>query len=186
VLPNGDTVALERGQQRIRNRQFKFYGERGGLYTGDIPSYSWRRVKNAAGYFAENDFDLADLFIGQEGTLESLHPLFCALACRRNHVWGVLFQFRTEENAISFVKEARSTMAEVLRQEVLPRKRIRRLWLWNSLINCHANYRKQYRRENWRFLIRMPPRPFTWSCMETMKLPWRKSCLICQEWWQAG
>ncbi|RPJ05530.1 MAG: hypothetical protein EHM28_11910, partial [Spirochaetaceae bacterium] len=103
--------ALERGQQRVRNRQFKFYGEHGGLYAGDVPSYPWRSMKNAAGYFAGNDFDLADLFIGQEGTLGIVTSLVLRLAGKRDILRGILFQFKTEENAVSFVSKTRNALA---------------------------------------------------------------------------
>jgi D-lactate dehydrogenase (cytochrome) len=69
VLANGDVLEIERGATRARNGRFELMlSDR--VAAIDVPTYRLPSVaKVSAGYFAADDMDLIDLFIGSEGTL---------------------------------------------------------------------------------------------------------------------
>src|SRR5262249_25093113 len=69
VLPNGDILDVERGCTFAEGGVFEIeLSDR--TATIPVPRYRMPRVpKVSAGYFAEPDMDLIDLFIGSEGTL---------------------------------------------------------------------------------------------------------------------
>ena len=70
VLPSGDVLDIERGATRAaRDGHFQIELESGTLRI-PVPRYRMPNVpKRSAGYFAEPEMDLIDLFIGSEGTL---------------------------------------------------------------------------------------------------------------------
>jgi len=69
VLADGSELTIHRGETRATGRRLRVTTTRG---TIDVPVPSYRMpdvVKRSAGYHAEPDMDLIDLFIGSEGTL---------------------------------------------------------------------------------------------------------------------
>jgi len=69
VLADGSELEVRRGERRARGRRLEIPTARG---TVDVPVPSYRMpdvVKRSAGYHAEPDMDLIDLFVGSEGTL---------------------------------------------------------------------------------------------------------------------
>lgn len=109
VLVGGDTFTFRRGRDRVAGRAFSFRTEQGRTLQGVLPDYTLPGVKNAAGYFVAEDMDLADLFIGSEGTLGVFSHIEIRLirepACR----CGVMAFFPSEHAAIEFVRAVRAT-----------------------------------------------------------------------------
>ena len=68
MLADGTVLTLTRGVQRAVGRRFTV-GAGKREFKGILPSYSLPCVKNASGFFAEDNMDLLDLFVGSEGTL---------------------------------------------------------------------------------------------------------------------
>ncbi len=69
VLADGTVLDVSRGAQRAVQGRFVIDTSRGPVVI-PVPTYAMPRVaKRSAGYHAEPDMDLIDLFIGSEGTL---------------------------------------------------------------------------------------------------------------------
>jgi len=109
LTAEGDTVDLRRGRERAQRRQFTLRTDAGRTLTGAVPAYTLPAVKNAAGYFAADDMDLVDLFIGAEGTLGVVTEIEVRLLPEPAARWGLLVFFPDEAAALRFVSAARST-----------------------------------------------------------------------------
>ncbi|MBN1525840.1 MAG: FAD-binding oxidoreductase [Spirochaetales bacterium] len=103
VLANGEILDLSRTRRCIQGRRFEIISPGEVSYSGEIPSYPWRDVKNAAGYYSKPEMDLLDLFIGQEGTLGIITAMSLIVIKKPEHSWGVLFAFGSFRNALRFV-----------------------------------------------------------------------------------
>src|SRR5436190_554061 len=69
VLSDGSELSLHRGEHKARGRRLTVPMARGDVEV-TVPSYQMPGVvKRSAGYHAEPDMDLVDLFVGSEGTL---------------------------------------------------------------------------------------------------------------------
>ncbi|MBQ91035.1 MAG: lactate dehydrogenase [Acidimicrobiaceae bacterium] len=69
MLASGELIDLERGEVTARDGRFELVTAQ-GVVPIPVPSYRMPDVpKHSAGYHAETDLDLVDLFIGAEGTL---------------------------------------------------------------------------------------------------------------------
>lgn len=108
VLADGDVLDLQRGRERCAGRRFRVATAGGRVIEGRVPSYALPRVKNAAGYFAADDMDLLDLFIGSEGTLGLFSELEIRLAPLPAAVWGVTAFLASSAAAVCFVERIRS------------------------------------------------------------------------------
>ncbi|MBN2352031.1 MAG: FAD-binding oxidoreductase [Spirochaetales bacterium] len=111
VLSSGKIVRLARGRSLARGRDFTLELDGAAAVTGKLPGYTFRAVKNAAGYRIRDDMDLIDLFIGQEGTLGVVSSMTLGLLPEPAHTMGVLFFFTTEEQALDFVLRVRADEA---------------------------------------------------------------------------
>lgn len=111
VLADGRVIALRRGNQKCRGRAFSLADGLGGAIKGRVPSYTMPDVKNAAGYFAADDMDLIDLFIGAEGTLGILSQIEVAAVPLPPVLWGIMSFLPTEDDALSFVERVRTAPA---------------------------------------------------------------------------
>ena len=108
VLIDGDVLDLRRGEHRATGRRFALRTEGGQTIEGELPPYVMPNVKSAAGYFAADDMDLIDLFIGSEGTLGVFSEIELRLILAPRVAWGVMGFFPGEAEAIRFVKETRT------------------------------------------------------------------------------
>lgn len=113
VLADGSTVSLRRGRQKARERNFSLLCDNGRKIEGSLPSYRLPPVKNAAGYFAEDDMDLVDLFIGSEGTLGVVVEAELALTRAPAFEWGVMAFFKSEHDALVFVRLVRGDILDM-------------------------------------------------------------------------
>jgi D-lactate dehydrogenase (cytochrome) len=107
VLADGSELAVRRGERRARGRQLAV-PTAGGAVDVPVPSYRMPDVvKRSAGYHAEPDMDLIDLFIGSEGTLGVITTVtFRALSPVPTRAMA-LVPCRSEAEAIVLVADLR-------------------------------------------------------------------------------
>lgn len=153
VLPEGDLLALRRGEHRTIGRRFSLTTLAGRELSGKVPSYRMPSVKNASGYFAEDDMDLVDLFIGSEGTLGVVTSIVIRLIPEPPAIWGITAFFPALDNAQQFVRTLRGE--KIQGAAALPIKPVA-----IEFFDCHAlNFLRQQRLTNPAFAIipAMPP-----------------------------
>ncbi|OGC23916.1 hypothetical protein A2291_05365 [candidate division WOR-1 bacterium RIFOXYB2_FULL_42_35] len=94
ILPSGEVLNIKRGQLVTRN-------------SLPVPLYTMPQTKNSAGYYAKQNMDLVDLFIGQEGTLGIVSEIEIALRPVLQETFDIVAFFSSEEKAVDFVFEAK-------------------------------------------------------------------------------
>jgi len=103
ALATGEIINIKRGEIIAKGRDFDFkQGARNFKFT--IPSYQMPKVKSQAGYYAKDDMDLIDLFIGSEGTLGVI--ISCKIKLQKipfNIFDGLIF-FSQEVDALNFIE----------------------------------------------------------------------------------
>lgn len=114
ILADGSAVTLKRGLQKAQGRSFELELDNGEILTGDIPKYRMPDVKNASGYFAADNMDLIDMFIGSEGTLGIITEMEIRLLQAPKSIWGVTAFFPRDEEAVRFVRGIRGERVEFL------------------------------------------------------------------------
>jgi len=107
VLPDGSRMSLKRGEHKADGYHFSLVTDTGRVIEGELPRYVMPDIKNASGYYIRKDMDLIDLFIGSEGTLGIITQIELRLIKEPVEKWGLMFFFKEEDNAISFVKALR-------------------------------------------------------------------------------
>jgi D-lactate dehydrogenase (cytochrome) len=103
VMDDGDALELRRGREKAQGRLFELTTLDGRIIRGTLPGYTMPDVKNAAGYFAADNMDLIDLFIGSEGTLGIITEMDVRLLPLPPVMWGLTAFFPGESAALSFV-----------------------------------------------------------------------------------
>lgn len=121
VLADGDVISLRRGEHNARGRQFTLMTEGGREISGSLPGYAMPHCKNASGYYAADNMDLVDLFIGSDGTLGVLSELELKLIPMPKVIWGVNCFFREEAQALDFVERLRPACRELAAAEYFDR-----------------------------------------------------------------
>ena len=106
VLADGDVISLRRGEHNARGRQFTLMTEGGREISGSLPGYAMPHCKNASGYYAADNMDLVDLFIGSDGTLGVLSELELKLIPMPKVIWGVNCFFREEAQALDLDRKS--------------------------------------------------------------------------------
>ncbi len=108
LLPDAQTLSLQRGREcGGRGRRFNLTTHEGRSMDGVLPDYRLPAVKNAAGYYAADDMDMLDLWIGAEGTLGVLAAVELKLTHTPELRWGVTAFFPGDVEALRFVRVAR-------------------------------------------------------------------------------
>jgi D-lactate dehydrogenase (cytochrome) len=102
ILPSGEVLIVRRGKVIARQRNF-YFEYAGRQYRFSLPSYRMPAVKSQAGYFAKDNMDLIDLFIGSEGTLGVITSCVLSLQRLPFDIFDALVFFPKEELALSFV-----------------------------------------------------------------------------------
>jgi len=117
VLSNGKTVRVERGVHKADELNFKL-----GDIKGKLPNIGQPNVKSAAGYFVKPDMDLADLFIGAEGTLGVVTEITIKLLPEPAEINCLTAFFASEGKALEFVRflRAESSALVKLRRDKSP------------------------------------------------------------------
>ena len=127
VLPDGETIAIERGQYFANQYEANIKTESGKVISFNIPNYKMPETKNAAGYYCKENMDLIDLFIGSEGTLGIISEIKLKLIDLPKKVLSCIAFFPKEENALSFIDEERE-----LRQNNSPFSKARALEFFDA------------------------------------------------------
>ncbi len=107
VLADGSVLALERGKQKATGRTFEIITEAGRTIQGTLPNYTMPAIKNAAGYFVQDNMDLLDLFIGMEGTLGIITELELKLIEKPKNIIRLIAFFSSEKVALQFIRIVR-------------------------------------------------------------------------------
>lgn len=104
---DGDVISLRRGEHSADGRHFRLTTTSGRVIEGELPSYTMPKCKNASGYYAEDDMDLVDMFVGSDGTLGVMTELELRLIPMPAVIWGINCFFKRESAAIDFVRSLR-------------------------------------------------------------------------------
>ncbi len=106
ILADGSRLSLKRGDIRAKQRKLEF--EAGGKrYKIRIPSYKMPATKSSAGYYAEDNMDLLDLFVGQEGTLGIIIEARLRLLRTPPSIFSCFAFFTSLREAWDFARSAR-------------------------------------------------------------------------------
>lgn len=107
ALADGTLLSIQRGEVKdMAGKGFQIDGINGSLKI-PFPDYSMVPVKNTAGYYHKRPMDLIDYFIGSEGTLGVITEVELMLVRKQEMKLGVVAYFKTEADAIQFVKKVR-------------------------------------------------------------------------------
>ncbi|MDD5195535.1 MAG: FAD-binding oxidoreductase [Candidatus Omnitrophica bacterium] len=101
VLPTGELLSIRRGEIFAGMRKFEFELNK-KYFKFNAPSYDMPKVKSQAGYFAADNMDLIDLFIGSEGTLGVITSSQLALDELPFKIFDGLIFFKEEQKALAF------------------------------------------------------------------------------------
>ena len=107
ALPGGEVADLRRGRDTTTNYRFQL-----GSLSGTLPPIPRPSVKNAAGYFIDPDMDLADLFIGAEGTLGVVVEATLRLLPAPGAIWGLMAFLPSTASVIACVNALRQAPRE--------------------------------------------------------------------------
>ncbi len=113
VLTDGSTLAIRRGEKFADRRQLTLTTEQGGSLPLSLPTLQMPKVKNASGYYIEDNMDAIDLFIGSDGTLGVITEIEIALSPLPPVIWGVSCFFMNESDSIAYVASLRHSVPDV-------------------------------------------------------------------------
>lgn len=110
ALATGDVIDLRRNELHADCRGgIKIPLPSGDLLEAHLPSYCMPQTrKHASGYYVAPEMDLIDLFIGSEGTLGVISEIEVALLPKPEGLLSGIVFFNTDENVLTFVREARA------------------------------------------------------------------------------
>jgi len=108
VLPTGDVLVLERGQNFAQKFELSILTANGKNIELIIPLVKSLPTKNTAGYFCKENMDVIDLFIGSEGTLGILTKLKLKLLPAPQMVLSAVIFFNSEDDGLNFIEESRN------------------------------------------------------------------------------
>lgn len=108
LLATGDILDIKRGDYFIKKGSLFPIKLKGKEIKIKVPDYSMPEIKTAAGYYVKDNMDLIDLFIGHEGTLGFILEADIALSMKPESVMSFFSFFSSEDNAISFVNDAKA------------------------------------------------------------------------------
>jgi len=108
VLATGEILELRRGERFIAGRNMSLSLPGGRLIEVALPNYNMPDVKNSAGYFAKDDMDLIDLFIGQEGTLSVITEAELEVELKPPEIRSCFAFFKDEESSWAFAEDLKA------------------------------------------------------------------------------
>ncbi len=107
VLADGDVIALARGEVRAHGRHLRLRTASGREIAAELPPYVMPHAKNASGYYAADDMDAVDVFVGSDGTLGVITEVELALCPLPAAIWGVSCFLPSESAAVDLTIAAR-------------------------------------------------------------------------------
>lgn len=107
VLADGRILDLRRGEAMLKRGNPVIDLPDGQSIKIPMPTYVMPDVKSSSGYYVEDDMDLIDLFIGQEGTLSVITDIEIELVRKPEKIFSAFAFFRTEEDTSAFAASAR-------------------------------------------------------------------------------
>ena len=107
VLPTGELLEIRRGHDKEEKGFLAIEFSNGTKVSVPIPTYPMPCVKNAAGYYSEKGMDLADLFIGSEGTLGVFTEIELKVLARPERIFAGILFFDLEKGALEFALRIR-------------------------------------------------------------------------------
>jgi D-lactate dehydrogenase (cytochrome) len=108
ILADGDKLLLKRGESITKKNVLHLQTENGNTLSLQLPNYKMPNVKNASGYFVEENMDAIDLFIGSEGTLGVITKAKLKILPLPFDVLSCVAFFLEEKDGLAFIEEARS------------------------------------------------------------------------------
>ena len=103
VLADGRTAELIRERDKAAGREVCLSLTDGSCFRTELPDFETPPIKDA-GFFLRRDMDLADLFIGSQGTLGIISELELELMPAPKHLWGMTAFFPDDECALAYVR----------------------------------------------------------------------------------
>jgi D-lactate dehydrogenase (cytochrome) len=109
ALASGDVINLRRGELHAdRAGRINIPLPSGRSIEAKLPTYRMPQTrKHASGYYVAPQMDVLDLFIGSEGTLGVITGIEVALLPKPAGLLSGIVFFKTDEDVLSFVSEAR-------------------------------------------------------------------------------
>jgi len=107
VLPTGEILNLERGQNFAEKNNLIIKTESGKVYELQVPDIKTSVTKNTAGYFCKQNMDAIDLFIGSEGTLGIFTKIKLRLLDSPQNILSAVIFFVSADDGLNFVEESR-------------------------------------------------------------------------------
>lgn len=111
VLADGSITELRRNLHTAQGRSFTLPLEGGGSLQGQLPSFNTPEVKDAGFYIREN-MDLADLFMGSQGTVGIITELELTLMPAPKLMWGATTFLPDDQSALKFIRLLRGEKLE--------------------------------------------------------------------------
>ncbi len=107
ILASGENLKLIRGENIAEDYSLNLKTQNGNNYKLIIPDYKMPETKNTSGYFAAENMDAIDLFIGSEGTLGVITKAKLQLVTLPEKIISCVVFFDDELNALNFIGKAR-------------------------------------------------------------------------------
>ncbi|MDR0823219.1 MAG: FAD-binding oxidoreductase [Endomicrobium sp.] len=111
IFTDGSSSQIERGKYKAdSNGKISFDTDKG---KKDIvlPKYKLPHIKNAAGYYNEDNADLIDIFIGSEGTLGVIAEADLFLIPAFKELFGGVIFFNSQNAAFDFAAQIKSKVS---------------------------------------------------------------------------
>ena len=108
ILPDGNSISLERGKLFATDLQLALTSEEHTTYEIKLPAVQMPKVKNAAGYYIAPGMDAIDLFIGTEGTLGVITSIRVKILPVPEKMLSCVAFFPNELAGLHFIDEARA------------------------------------------------------------------------------
>ncbi|MBE2189602.1 MAG: FAD-binding oxidoreductase [Desulfobulbaceae bacterium] len=107
ILPEGEVIILDRGEYFADSYILTLKSISGKKYELQLPIYTMPKTKNATGYFAHENMDAIDLFIGNEGTIAAIGEITLKVLPLPESIIGGIVFFDDAEKLLDFVIEVR-------------------------------------------------------------------------------